>query len=77
VPQLIRLLTDGLADALANERAQPQAARSVPRWSRATLMRWFRRLRRPRPVAEVVPLRIADVPDMTFDELPWMKSESC
>jgi hypothetical protein len=77
VPQLIRLLMDGLANALANERAEPQAARSVPRRSRTTLMRWFRRLRRPRPVADVVPLRIGDVPDMTFDELPWKKSESC
>jgi hypothetical protein len=77
VPQLIRLLTDGLADALANERAESQAARIVRRRSPAMLMRWFRRLRRPRPVAEVVPLRIADAPDMTFDELPWKKSESC
>jgi hypothetical protein len=77
VPQLIRLLTDGLADALANERAEPQAARSLPRPRRASLMRWLRRLRRRPPVADVVPLRIGDVPDMTFDELPWMKSESC
>lgn len=77
VPQLIRLLTDGLADALAHERAEPQPARGVPRRTRAKLTRWFRRLRGPRPVADVVPLRIGDVPDMTFDELPWMKSESC
>ena len=77
VPQLIRLLTDGLANALANERAEPPAARSVPLSSWATLTRWFTRLRRRRPVADVVPLRIGDVPDMTFDELPWKKSESC
>jgi hypothetical protein len=76
VPQLIGLLTNGLADALAHERATPQAAETRrQRWTQ--LMRELRRLRRPRPVADVVPLRISDMPQMTFDELPWKKSESC
>lgn len=76
VPQLIGLLTNGLADALAQERATPPAARTRRQtWTQLT--RWFRRLRRPRPVADVVPLRISDMPEMTFDELPWKKSESC
>ena len=70
VPQLIGLLTNGLADALASERAAPPPAP-------AQRVRWFRRLRKPRRVADVVPLRISDVPQMTFDELPWKKSESC
>lgn len=77
VPQLIGLLTNGLADALASERAVPPPVERVRRQGRATLTRWFRRLRRPQPVADVVPLRISDVPQMTFDELPWKKSESC
>jgi hypothetical protein len=77
VPQLIGLLTNGLADALASERAVPASVQRVRRTGRATLLRWFRRLRRPRPVADVVPLRISDVPEMTSDELPWKKSESC
>jgi hypothetical protein len=75
VPQLIGLLTNGLANALASERAVPPPAQRVR--GRATLIRWFTRLRRPRPVADVVPLRLSDVPQMTFDELPWKKSESC
>jgi hypothetical protein len=70
VPQLIGLLTNGLADALASERAVPPPAP-------ARRVRWFRRLRRPRRVADVVPLRIGHVPQLTFDELPWKKSESC
>jgi hypothetical protein len=77
VPQLIGLLTNGLADALANERATPQISGAVRRQGWARLMRWFRRLRQPRPVADVVPLRMSDGPQMTFDELPWKKSESC
>ena len=77
VPQLIGLLTNGLADALANERATPQTAGMARRQRWTHLTRWFRRQRRPRPVADVVPLRISDVPQMTFDELPWKKSESC
>ncbi|MEP6658470.1 MAG: hypothetical protein ABJD24_00980 [Acidimicrobiales bacterium] len=77
VPQLIGLLTNGLADALASERAVPPPAQGVRRLAWAALMRSFRRRRRHQPVADVVPLRISDVPQMTFDELPWMKSESC
>jgi hypothetical protein len=77
VPQLIGLLTNGLADALANERATPQTAGTVQRRRWTQWMQWFRRLRRPRPVADVVPLRISDVPQLTFDELPWKKTESC
>ena len=69
VPQLIVLLTNGLADALARERAVPPPAPALR-------VRWFRRLRRQRRVADVVPLRISDVPQMTSDELPWKKSES-